>query len=208
MAFTREFSFGLYSAPLFYWLSVLFVSHTVYHISCQKLSNTQIRMAIAIGASFGGIFAGITVHYTNSWRWGLGLHTILTGISFLMVLFFLAETNFDRPPESELGLEAVSVSGHGTAVEVAAPRSALATWAHSLKAWGWYDHKTSLLTHFWWPIKVMYYPAVIWSSLLYGVILGWVVIEQTVDATAFPEIYGFSDLGVGNLNIAVCRRVE
>ncbi|ERS98383.1 hypothetical protein HMPREF1624_05167 [Sporothrix schenckii ATCC 58251] len=159
-------------------------------------------MAIAIGAAFGGIFAGITVHYTNSWRWGLGLHTILTGISFLMILFFLAETNFDRPAESELGLEAVSISDHGTAVEVAAPRSALATWAHSLKAWGWYDHKTSLLTHFWWPIKVMYYPAVIWSSLLYGVILGWVVIEQTVDATAFPEIYGFSDLGVGNLNIA------
>jgi len=47
------------------------------------------------------------------------------------------------------------------------------------------------------------YPAVLWGSLTYGVTLGWVVLQQTANAGAFPELYGFSGLGVGNINAAV-----
>jgi len=50
---------------------------------------------------------------------------------------------------------------------------------------------------------VLYYPAVFWASLSYGVTLGWIVLQQTANSSTFPEMYHFSNLGVGNLNIAV-----
>ncbi|OAA56302.1 MFS transporter [Niveomyces insectorum RCEF 264] len=150
---------------------------------------------IASGSAFGGIFGGLAVHYTGNWRWAFGLNAILTGISFLLVIFFLPETNFKRPPESERG------EGSASDSEVA-PKRTWRNWVEGLAFWGYYDHETSLLLHFWRPVKVLYYPAVVWASLLYGVVLGWVVIQQTANATAFPELYNFSDLGVGNLNIA------
>jgi hypothetical protein len=50
---------------------------------------------------------------------------------------------------------------------------------------------------------MLQYPAVLWGSLTYGVTLGWVVLQQTANASAFPELYGFSGFGVGNLNISV-----
>jgi hypothetical protein len=43
-----------------------------------------------------------------------------------------------------------------------------------------------------------------YASLTYGVTLGWCVIQATVNATAFPEIYRSSAIGVGNINIGVC----
>jgi hypothetical protein len=50
---------------------------------------------------------------------------------------------------------------------------------------------------------LLQFPAVVWGSVTYGITLGWVVLQQTANATAFPEIYGFTEFGVGNLNIAV-----
>lgn len=47
------------------------------------------------------------------------------------------------------------------------------------------------------------YPAVVWGSLMYGVTLGWVVLQQTANASAFPILYGFSSLAVGHINLAV-----
>lgn len=55
------------------------------------------------------------------------------------------------------------------------------------------------------PFLTLQYPAVIFGSITYGVTLGWVVLQQTANATAFVEIYGFSEKGIGNLNIAVSR---
>lgn len=38
---------------------------------------------------------------------------------------------------------------------------------------------------------------------MYGVTLGWVVLQQTANASAFPILYGFSSLAVGHINLAV-----
>lgn len=63
------------------------------------------------------------------------------------------------------------------------------------------------VTSIWWlwlrPFLTLQYPAVIWGSLTYGVSLGWVVFQQTANAIAFPELYGFGRLATGNINIAV-----
>jgi hypothetical protein len=50
---------------------------------------------------------------------------------------------------------------------------------------------------------MLQYPAVIWGSINYGVSLGWVVLQQTANASAFPELYNFDELAVGNINLAV-----
>ena len=42
-----------------------------------------------------------------------------------------------------------------------------------------------------------------YASLTYGITLGWCVIQATANATAFPEIYNSSAIGVGNINIGV-----
>jgi hypothetical protein len=52
------------------------------------------------------------------------------------------------------------------------------------------------------------YPAVIWGSIVYGVALGWVVFQQTANGSAFPRFYGFSELAVGNINVAVRSPIE
>lgn len=56
------------------------------------------------------------------------------------------------------------------------------------------------------PLLLTRLPAVIWASVIYGIVLGWVVLQTTANATAFPVLYGFSSLGVGNINIAVSIR--
>lgn len=62
---------------------------------------------------------------------------------------------------------------------------------------------TSLWTFFIRPILLLPLPAVMYASLTYGVTLGWCVIQATANATAFPELYNSSALGVGNINIGV-----
>jgi hypothetical protein len=50
---------------------------------------------------------------------------------------------------------------------------------------------------------MLQYPAVVWGSIVYGVSLGWVVLQQTANASAFPQLYDFNELAVGNINLAV-----
>ncbi len=53
------------------------------------------------------------------------------------------------------------------------------------------------------PFLTLQYPAVVWGSLTYGVVLGWVVLQQTANAAVFPALYGFDELAVGNITVAV-----
>lgn len=56
---------------------------------------------------------------------------------------------------------------------------------------------------FWRPFLTLRFPAVIWCILTYGVCLGWLALEQTAGSAAFPALYNFSSLAVGNIGIAV-----
>jgi hypothetical protein len=64
-----------------------------------------------------------------------------------------------------------------------------------------YRSETSLFQHFARPIRVLAFPAVTWCYLTYGICLGWVVLQQTANASAFPMLYHFKPLGVGNINV-------
>jgi MFS family permease len=81
------------------------------------------------GSSIGGVFSGLVVNASGNWRWVQWMCTILTGTSFLLVLFFLPETNFKRSAESELGEgPQYDENGHEKI-----------TWVQSLNVFGGYD---------------------------------------------------------------------
>jgi len=96
----------------------------------KKQKLTHERFMIASGAAFGGIFAGFAIHGSGNWRWAFGMNSILTGVMFLLIFFFLPETNFRRPVETEVG------DSTGTDDE---PAPKTYNWIKSLAFWGWYD---------------------------------------------------------------------
>ena len=91
------------------------------------------RLMIAGGSSIGGIFAGLIGRATTDWRWVFWMNTILTGVCFVFILFFQAETNFARPLLSE--------SGEGMEeAEFAELRSRTRrSFVTALSVTGWYD---------------------------------------------------------------------
>ena len=66
-----------------------------------------------------------------------------------------------------------------------------------------HNRETSIFRLWFKPLLCLRYPAVIWASTTYGVALGFFVLIQTANAVAFPALYNYSVLGVGNLSIAV-----
>ena len=88
---------------------------------------------ITLGSSLGSVFAGLVATANPNWRWVFWMNAILTGVCFLVAIFFSPETNFRRPPEFEGG-EGMHPS------ELAAIRaSANHSWVQSLSVTGWYD---------------------------------------------------------------------
>ena len=89
---------------------------------------------ISLGSCFGGIFSGLVANANSDWRWVLWMDAILSGLCLLIVVMLQAETNFERPPDSEdgAGLDAS---------EFDALRSNARTfqWTRSLSVVEWYD---------------------------------------------------------------------
>ncbi|OQU99388.1 hypothetical protein CLAIMM_05024 [Cladophialophora immunda] len=147
------------------------------------------------GSALGGIFGGLVVNANSDWHWIFWMCAILTGVCFLLIVLFCAETNFIRPEDTE-GLD------NGQQELVTEMIRTKYHFGRSLKLWGWYDRETSLWLYFWRPLALLPYPAVFWASVCYGVTLGWVVFQLTANALYFPQLYHFSALGVGNLYAA------
>jgi MFS family permease len=57
---------------------------------------------IGAGSAIGGVFGGLVVN-ASGWRWVQWMCTILTGVSFVMIVLLQPETNFKRSAESERG---------------------------------------------------------------------------------------------------------
>lgn len=154
-------------------------------------------LMFTVGSALGGVFAGLVASATPNWRWVFWKNVILTGFLFLTVIVFQAETNFKRPVENE--------SGEGL------PSSALAAiraradvrWVDSLSVTRGYDRNVSILWLWWRPWLTLQYPAVVWCSLVYGVCLGWLILQINTNSSAFPQLYSFSPQAVGNINLSV-----
>ncbi|KEF54611.1 uncharacterized protein A1O9_09053 [Exophiala aquamarina CBS 119918] len=147
---------------------------------------------IAVGSALGGVFGGYVANANSDWRWVFHMDTILVGAVFLFTALFQAETNFTRPQEYETG-QGVEAS------EIQAIRAnSRSSWLKSLAVTGWYDKTVSIWWLWWRPFLTLQYPSVIWGSLTYGVTLGWIVLQQTANASALPVLYGYNAVNIGN----------
>ncbi|KAH8690798.1 major facilitator superfamily domain-containing protein [Talaromyces proteolyticus] len=144
------------------------------------------------GSSIGGVFSGLVMKSSNNWRWVQWMCTILTGICFALTVLFQPETNFKRSAESELG-EGPEVLPH---------EQGQYSWIQSLELFGGYNREGSLRAFLQRPIELILYPGIFWAAITYGVTLGWVVLQQTVNSVYFPEQYGFNALAVGDISAA------
>ena len=154
-------------------------------------------LTFTVGSSLGGIFAGLIANSTPEWQWVNWMNVILTGVLLLTQLLFQAETNFRRPIDCETG---EGIDPNELAIIRARTNS---SWMRSLIFTSWYDKETSIWWLWWRPWLTLQFPAVVWASLIYGVTLGWLGLQQTANSGVFPAIYNFSALGVGNINISV-----
>ncbi|MCJ1298599.1 hypothetical protein MMC08_001389 [Hypocenomyce scalaris] len=159
------------------------------------------QLMIALGSAFGGLFAGFVMNGSNgNWRWICGMNSILTGTCFLLILVSQPETNFLRS-QAEIAREAIGESA-AIAQERILEARAHNNWRRSLGFMPFYNREGSLLQFYRRPLILIICPAVVFGSLTYGVTVGWIFFQQNADSILFPELYKFSPLAVGNINIA------
>jgi len=60
-------------------------------------------LLFTIGTSLGSIFSGLIATADSGPQWVWWHQVILTGVLFVIVILFQAETNFNRPLEDESG---------------------------------------------------------------------------------------------------------
>lgn len=90
-------------------------------------------LMFTVGVSLGGIWSGLIANATPHWRWVLWHDTILTGVVFLVIIMFVAETNFKRPTENESG------EGMPKAELLVIRARGGRSWIKSLSFTTWYD---------------------------------------------------------------------
>ncbi|KAF8886030.1 MFS general substrate transporter [Infundibulicybe gibba] len=145
----------------------------------------------------GGHFAPIVGGYVArdlGWRWCFWVGAILNGAMFLICLFFMPETLFDRPQED----------GVKDAARYTPPPLTMSTWRDRLWFWDLQRPPTRRLR---WsdfvvkPLSMLKYPSVTFPALYYAVTYGFASIEPALTlATLFTEIYEFDTVRNGLAN--------
>lgn len=158
--------------------------------------------AINGGNTIGPLICGFVITGT-SWRWQKWIAFILTMINWIVCVFFVPETRYDRSqvragmlssasgsePDLEATgkVEAATADNDNKLGEVKTTEKELEhpayrqdqipkkTWKQELSLWSGVPQDTSLLKLFIRPLPLIVYPAVILSFLGFAVSLAWVV---------------------------------
>lgn len=57
---------------------------------------------IGAGPALGSVFGGLVANASTNWRWVMWMSAIPSGISMMLVLLFIPETNFHRSVEANM----------------------------------------------------------------------------------------------------------
>lgn len=162
------------------------------------------NFCLSAGVSFGIIISGF-IAYRETWRYIYYVGIAILGSFWLLIFFFLPETNFVRPSEdshsqvdhSDIGLD--EKTGHmehheyadsSSSNEIVAPKP---NYLHYLKVWSGKTYTDeSLWTIFLRPLGLIILPPVLWSSLVFTGTVGFIVAISSNYSTAYSETYGFN----------------
>ncbi|KAA8905562.1 MFS transporter-like protein [Sphaerosporella brunnea] len=176
------------------------------------------RMALTNFALFGGAFltpviVGKMTH-DMSWRWPFYFIAIFSGVLFPFVFFFVPETAYRRPvntdmsstdnlliPNStnsaeleETSKEAPIQSEYSTTAET--KTSERTTFLQSLLPFNGRKTDESFLKLALRPFPLLLHPAILWGMLTQGTLIGWTVMIGVVLGVVFQPVF-FSEVKVG-----------
>ncbi|KAF2093558.1 MFS general substrate transporter [Rhizodiscina lignyota] len=135
------------------------------------------------------------------YRWTFGICGILFGISMFLVLLFVPETSYNRPPpqdfvrtekdrpDEEIAREIKAAQEH---VEfrrssTEGPPVPKMSYTRSLRIYTGTYSRSPLWKIMARPFVMFFYPAVIWGFLIYGTTLTWIVVFSVVNGVIFVE---------------------
>ena len=189
---------GLFEAPIEAIVPSTVTDIFFLHERGEKISIYG--LGVLGGNEIGPLISAYIIQYcgaqTRGVRWAFFIIAISVFISQISLIFFMPETKFTGPrpqillsgrteeDEKQNHLETSKVetveqvekaNASNSAVSVEIPTSKQ-SYLSSLAFCSGNDHNVSLIKAFLRPFVLMTYPTVLWSSLVYGLSLGWNVI--------------------------------
>jgi len=185
------------------------------------------RMALSNLALFGGAFltpviVGRIAHYM-SWQWSFYLLAILTGAVLPLVILFVPETAYRRDEAARNGANIhqevaeeghlnkeleVTAGGHSSNASLdnngpipptgPATTPVKATWVQRLALFNGRKTEESYWKLFLRPFPLFFHPAILWSCLIQGTMIGWTVLLGIVLAAIMlgPPLF-FNEMQTG-----------
>ena len=127
------------------------------------------HFALASGIFLGPVINAYLVQL-HGWRWSCGFLTIAGGVVFIMAVFLIRETQFDR-------------SGHA---EDEKPRErSYREWLSLSLGYNGDKPLQRFLRTFWDIIRMAVYPPVFWVGCLVGLFVGWTIVIQVTASQRF-----------------------
>ncbi|KAK5046000.1 hypothetical protein LTR84_008787 [Exophiala bonariae] len=186
------------------------------------------KMGLYIIFLYGGnsvmpLISGFVIDRAG-WRWFCWLCAIISCLNFLAIFLFVEETRFERnvaPSGQQVGevlpektpanytreqhLEKVNVStteNSPTAVDEGSEVTGTKkSYLRTLSLWSGISEQ-SFFSHFMRPYLMIVYPAVIWATVTYSLVLAWQISANTVTSFIFqPPPYSWSPSLNGLINI-------
>jgi MFS family permease len=185
---------GLFEAPIEAIVPSTVTDIFFLHERGEKVS--VYGLAVLGGNEIGPLVSAYIIQSLNI-RWAFFVIAISIFVNQITLFFYLPETKFNGPrpqimiakdstealekPEKDT-LDKPSSDHHEIAIETgSSPPIAKRSYLKSLGLFTDTDHTVSLRKTFLRPFVLITYPTVIWSSIIYGLALGWnVVLGATV----------------------------
>ncbi|KAI2630112.1 major facilitator superfamily domain-containing protein [Xylaria nigripes] len=167
------------------------------------------------GISGGGLIAGYIIQ-DQGWKWTFSWCAILFGLLLPLVVLFVPETAYRRrryhgrgeAPVTKVADEAPKRQDTSndpqneklpTPPEVEVAKEPKDSFLRSLRLYSGIYTKTPLWKIFLRPIVILWYPAVLWGFLLFGVTLSWITVFSVTLAAIFtapPYCFSVSQVGL------------
>ncbi|KEF52471.1 uncharacterized protein A1O9_11313 [Exophiala aquamarina CBS 119918] len=186
----------------------------------ERVSKMGIYLPfLNLGNSLGPLVTGFMTQGVG-WRWVSWLCVIISGITFLGIVFFFPETRWHRSIDAAVTKEAVAVeetpevkSMDEKAIENIESRTCTSdrltgvkkTYLHELSIWSGIS-EVSYFNHLIRPFPLLAYPAIALGSLSYSVLLAWLLGIGSLRSFVFsiplykfgPGVNGLTDIpGLG-----------
>ncbi|KAL1895032.1 hypothetical protein Sste5346_005452 [Sporothrix stenoceras] len=154
------------------------IVNDLYYLHERGAKMGVYMIALTTGNAVGPLISGFTVTAIG-WRWFLWISMILSGITFVAVIFLVPETRFERQyDEGIAGVdrdEGESKSAALDVEQVSATGNALLpvrkSYWQQLALWSGIPKDTSFFAIFLRPFPLLVYPAVFWGVLSYALSL-------------------------------------